>query len=321
MKSRLYVAVRVLFALVGLAFIGVALASALRDPDLSILPSTPAIVTAVVVVVVGLWAAVAGWARLLGSPITRSVARGFLFAQLGKYVPGGVWQVVGQVGHATSATDVGGRRAALAYLMSVVAQVSAGLLVGLPIVVVADVPAWIRVAVVAAAAVSFGLILQYRVLRRIILALPWIRSASPPPDDLVPSRGALLYACGTSVISMLAAATVFVIAYQAPIGTFQASAGPAYALAWTIGFLALPFPAGLGIREAALLLLLPGGATAGIVAASAVVRVIYIVGELVAIVTALSPPAAVASSTRSTGPHDEVGEQADGEDQQPGDQQ
>lgn len=284
MRSRVWLGLRITFAAVGLVFIGLALRDALRDPDLAVLPSPTALAVAVVVVVVGMWAAVAGWARLLGVDSPRTVARGFLVAQLGKYVPGGVWQVVGQVGHATQTTTSDSRGATLAYLASVVTQVAAGLLVGLPVVVDQAVPWWIRVAVAVAAAVAVFLLVDHRLLQRTLLALPWVGS-DISEDEAMPSRAALLYSTGAGVVAMAAAGVVFAISYSAPTGELDLSVVPAFALAWTIGFLALPFPAGLGVRETALILLIPDGSSTALVAASAVLRVIYIVGELVAILT------------------------------------
>lgn len=319
LRDRLYPALRVVFAIAGLSFLVVALNSAIRDPDLTVMPNFSALVVAMTLVVVGLWAAVAGWSRLLGSSSPRLVARGFLVAQLGKYVPGGIWQVLGQVGHASTTTGAGGRQVTLAYLVSVVTQVTAGLLVGIPAVAVADVPWWVRMGVVGAAAVAVALILDHRRLTRLLLALPWIRQAEGSDQHLMPPRAAVVFATATGALTMTAAGAVFVVAYQAPAGDYLAAAGPAYALAWTIGFLAIPFPAGLGVREAALVLLLPGQPATAIVAASAVVRVIYIVGELVAIATSFVP--VTLASAGSAGPDDEIREQADRENQQPGDEE
>lgn len=285
MRSRVWLGLRITFAAIGLVFIGLALRDALRDPDLTVLPSATALVVAVLVVVVGLMAAVAGWARLLevGNPL--HVARGFLVAQLGKYIPGGIWQVVGQVGHAARTTTVDSRGASLAYLASVVAQVAAGLLVGLPVVGAAAVPWWIRAGVVVAAATALYLLVDHRLLRRILLALPWV-GGDEAEDARMPSRAALLYATGTGVVAMLAAGVVFSISFSAPSGILDLTLVPAFALAWTIGFLALPFPAGLGVRETALVLLVPGASSTALITASAVLRVVYIVGELVAVALA-----------------------------------
>lgn len=288
MKARTYGVLRVLFALAGLLFIGLALRDALRDPDLTVLPSAAGLAVAVTVVVVGLAAAAVGWARLLGLRDARVVARGFLLAQLGKYIPGGVWQVIGQVGDATRSAETGGRSASLAFVVSVATQVTAGLLVGLPLVFVATTPTWVRVVVVLAAGASVALLLERRLLTRVLLALPWLRGAA---RENMPTRVAIVVSTAMGCVSLAAAGIVFDIAWTSPDAGPAAAAVPAYALAWTIGFLALPFPAGLGVREGALLVLLPGGSTAAIVAASAVVRVVYIVGELLALGLANIPGA------------------------------
>ncbi len=289
MRARLYPALRGLFALAGLVFIGFALRDALRDPDLTLLPSAGGIALALLAVVVGLIAATIGWARLLGVQDPRVVARGFLLAQLGKYIPGGVWQVVGQVGDASRAASTGGRTATVAFVVSVATQVTAGLLVGLPLTFLDATPTWLRVGIVAGAVVSVGLLLQRRLLTWLLLSLPWLREAAD--ETTMPTRNAMVVSTVTGMVSLVAAGLVFEIAYTAPEGTTAAVVIPAYALAWTIGFLAIPFPAGLGVREGALLLLLPDGASAAIVAASAVVRVVYIVGELLTLGLAQLPMA------------------------------
>lgn len=287
MRQRLYNALRGLFALAGLVFIGLALRDALADPDLTVVPPARHLVVAVVVVVVGMWSATVGWARLLGRRDPRSIARGFLLAQLGKYIPGGVWQIIGQVTDATRTTANDGRAASLAFVVSVATQVTAGLLVGLPLVLVDTTPTWIRLCLLAGALVAVGLLLQRRLLARILLALPWLRDTST--SDAMPSRSAIVVSTVANCVALVAAGIVFDIANVAGPDRGVLVVVPAFALAWTIGFLAIPFPAGLGIREGALLLLLPGGSSTAIVAASAVVRVIYIAGELLALGIAWLP--------------------------------
>jgi len=62
-------------------------------------------------------------------------------------------------------------------------------------------------------------------------------------------------------------------------GTSIPYAASAFSLAWALGFAALPFPSGLGVREAALAFLLPG-ATAQVIAASIALRLVSIAVEL-----------------------------------------
>jgi uncharacterized membrane protein YbhN (UPF0104 family) len=59
---------------------------------------------------------------------------------------------------------------------------------------------------------------------------------------------------------------------------------PAFAVAWTTGFLAVPFPSGIGIREGVLIAATgsPSGA-ASVIAASIVHRLVTMVGEIVMI--------------------------------------
>jgi len=62
--------------------------------------------------------------------------------------------------------------------------------------------------------------------------------------------------------------------------------GPAYAVAWAIGFLVAPVPAGVGIREAALLLLLSSSLVDdAVLAMSILLRAAAIAGELLVIVS------------------------------------
>jgi uncharacterized membrane protein YbhN (UPF0104 family) len=53
-------------------------------------------------------------------------------------------------------------------------------------------------------------------------------------------------------------------------------------LSWAVGFLAVPIPAGVGVREAVLIGLLPGVGTAQLLAASLALRLLTIGTELVA---------------------------------------
>jgi uncharacterized membrane protein YbhN (UPF0104 family) len=66
-----------------------------------------------------------------------------------------------------------------------------------------------------------------------------------------------------------------------------AASVPGFALAWTAGFLALPFPAGVGIREVVLIAVLGrAGGTAPLIGASVAHRLLSIVAELAMMVWA-----------------------------------
>jgi hypothetical protein len=65
------------------------------------------------------------------------------------------------------------------------------------------------------------------------------------------------------------------------ISTSPAGLVGAFALAWIAGFLAIPFPGGLGVREAVVVLLIAGSAVAGVVLAAALLqRATQVVAEV-----------------------------------------
>ncbi len=74
----------------------------------------------------------------------------------------------------------------------------------------------------------------------------------------------------------------------------------AFGFAWTIGFVAIPFPSGIGIREAALILTIGSGApTSYVIAASVSHRLVSMMAELLMIVASrASLKAAVLPSDR-----------------------
>ena len=54
--------------------------------------------------------------------------------------------------------------------------------------------------------------------------------------------------------------------------------------AWVIGFLVIPIPSGVGIREAVLVAIVPGATAAPLLAASLAQRLVAIAAELLAVV-------------------------------------
>jgi hypothetical protein len=106
-----------------------------------------------------------------------------------------------------------------------------------------------------------------------------VRRQAPP--DLVPPQRAILVSSAWSVATLLASGGAFaLLVSDASNGTLVAILG--YALAWAVGFLALPFPSGLGVREAVLVAVV--GPTAPVIAASIVHRLVTIAAEGVLVV-------------------------------------
>lgn len=271
---------RVLFVVAGVAFLVVALVRAVQDPDLSGTPSLPASAGAVVLIVLALFASALAWSRLLDRPATPRLVRGFMLAQLGKYLPGGVWQAVGQVRDAVDVTSVSGTGATIALVASVVVQAAAGAVVGTTIALAPDVPLWVRLSATAAGAAAVAVLVAPRWLGAAVRRVGPLHRRVDLAE--LPTRGQLLSAWRWTLPSMVVIGAVFVIALHGVSGDVVPAALPAFAIAWTVGFLAVPFPAGLGVREAVLVALLPGRSITELVAAAAIVRILAILAELLA---------------------------------------
>lgn len=218
--------------------------------------SVLAIGAAYLAVLVGLGASMLSWRvllRELGSPVPlRPAARVFFLGQLGKYLPGSVWSVVGQV---ELARDLGVPRArsAAAALLALVVALTAGLAIAagtLPLLAPAAAGRfWPALAGVPAAAA----LLHPRVLNAGAGRLLRLAGRRPLERQLT-GRG-VGAAVGWSLLGWAGYGV-----QAAALGADLGARGPralvlalgAFALAWTVGFLVVVAPAGLGVREAAL---------------------------------------------------------------------
>jgi hypothetical protein len=90
---------RILFGVAGLFFMGIVFRDTWNRSQGGVLPSWEYAIGAEALMVAGLAGASRGWVSLFdGQGSKRALARAFYAAQLGKYVPGAIWQAVGQVG-------------------------------------------------------------------------------------------------------------------------------------------------------------------------------------------------------------------------------
>lgn len=220
-------------------------------------------------------AALIVWRSLLadlGSPIAwRDAARVFYLSQLGKYVPGTVWSMVAQVELSRDLRIP--RRTSLAVgVLAIAVSVTVGLTIGSAILLVAApgvaehfryflfaVP--LLLTVLHPAVLTRLLNLAYRLLRR-------------QPLPKAPSWGGMLRAAGAQLLVWVCLG-MHIWPFLVGIGADPLEALPVaiggYALAYSLGQLAVGLPAGAGVREAALVLafapLLPGGAAAALVVA------------------------------------------------------
>ncbi|MFP3714841.1 lysylphosphatidylglycerol synthase domain-containing protein [Puerhibacterium sp. TATVAM-FAB25] len=192
----------------------------------------------------------------LGSPLPgRAAVAVFGVSQIGKYVPGGVWNVV-------AAAELGAthriprRRSLAAMAVAVLVSVVSGAVVGtvcLPFVSSGTLGGWTWAAV--AAAVLLAVLLLPPVLTRVI-GLAFRLARREPLEKPLSWRGLGATALWSVIGWLFAGAQVWVLAtglgLDATPRTFALAVG-GYALAWVVGFLIILVPAGAGAREGVLL--------------------------------------------------------------------
>lgn len=199
----------------------------------------------------------------LGSRVpVAAAARIFFVAQLGKYLPGSVWPVVAQMKFGQEA-GIPRQRMGLAFVLTFGLSIGWGLLIGLlalpamfaadsdaglgsawPLLLLAAIP--VVVVLLTPRALNAALALALRVLRR------------PGLDQLLTGRQIATASLWTVVFWLVFALHLWVLV--AGLGVDPVAALPVaiggFALAFSIGPLLVVLPAGAGVREAALVILL-----------------------------------------------------------------
>lgn len=260
-RRRWRLALRLAFVLAVAAGVAFALADQWHDvaTRLSRL-SAPYAVGAFGCFAAGLWFSMLAWRAVLadlGSPLPAgAAARVFFVGQLGKYLPGSVWPAVAQ---AEMGADLGvpRSRSVAAYLIATGVSVVTGAVVGvmaLPALLsgTGGVYAWALLAAPAGV-----LMLHPRVLN------PLLRKAfsllrRPPLEEPLTGRG-MLTAGALYVVTWLAFGGQAAL-LAGDIGSLHVHESPlaigGYALAVVVGLLVVPLPAGAGVREAVLVVVL-----------------------------------------------------------------
>jgi hypothetical protein len=229
---------------------------------------------------VSLWTSARSWDVLLPPEVDRRQADdSFYTSQLMKYSPvGGAAQAVSQAALATG-SEVSALRATTAMLVSKLTIVIAGGAFG-PILAVSnpDLPTWARLALLLTPAVF--VVGHPRVLRSAVTVTARLLRRDPD-HTVLPPQGAVWRSIAWAVPALGAAGASFaVLAWAAGLGANLVQATAGFALAWVIGFLVIPVPAGLGIREGAAALLIAGDPASKLVGA-VLFRVVVIATEAV----------------------------------------
>jgi glycosyltransferase 2 family protein len=237
------------------------------------LPGVPTMLLALALGVSSLVAAARGWITLLAAAPgdRRAVSHAMYVSQLSKYLPGGgVFQATGQI-TLSAAAHRPAKRVAVAFVVSAISQAAAGFLIVTGIVTLDGAPGWIRW---LAPLGLLGLLGLSRPVLHLMMRIGRRITRHVPESDHLPPERAVAIGFLWSLINIgLFALSYAVILHSIEPGTPILGATSAFALAWVIGFLVLPIPSGLGIREAVLYATLPGVPAAAVLASSLAHRV------------------------------------------------
>jgi glycosyltransferase 2 family protein len=199
-----------------------------------------------------------GTLAALGSDVpARGVARMFFVAQLGKYLPGSVWPVVAQM---RMGREIGlpRQRVALAFLLTLGLSVLWGLVVGLlalPALLQQEGPG---LAVTVVLAVPLVLVLLIPRVLNALLARALRLLRRPGLDRPLTGRDLVRGSIWTLAFWAVFGGHVWLLAVgldAEPWHTLPVAIG-GFAIAFSIGPLLVVLPAGAGVREAVLVLLL-----------------------------------------------------------------
>ncbi len=245
--------------------------------------SVASIIFAIVAVLISLWLSMFSWRRVLadlGSPLpVRAASRVYFVGQLGKYLPGSVWPVLAQMELARDFNVPRPRTAAAAIVSIGLGLVGTLVVAGvlLPFAVTSN--GW-RLLVIAGLLLSL-IIASPPVLNRLMAwGLRVLRR--PPMDHPLTTRG-LLVAGGLAALGWVAqglAAYAFAISLGGGWKLLPLSVG-GYAAASALGIVVIIAPAGLGVREPALVAVLGGTiGTSGALVVALLLRLTVTIADL-----------------------------------------
>ncbi|HEV2088080.1 MAG TPA: lysylphosphatidylglycerol synthase domain-containing protein [Cryptosporangiaceae bacterium] len=217
----------------------------------------------------------------LGAPLSvKDGARVFYLSQLGKYVPGGIWSIASQVA-LTRELRVPRRTSLAGGVLTIAVSTGVGLIVAGAMLPFAAPEAarkywWIMLAIPVFLVALHPPVLGWLINRA-------LRVIGRPPLPRAPTRAGLLRAAAWQLVVWLMLgvhAWLLVVGVGGPVGRSLPVAIAGYALAYSIGLLAL-MPAGAGIRDLALIIafgtVIPGPAA---LAVALVSRTLLVVVDL-----------------------------------------
>jgi glycosyltransferase 2 family protein len=282
MRDRVWPIVRVGFGLAGLVFLALVLARAIDRLGAEVLPSWPHIVVAAALAEFSLILGARAWSSLFEGGAD-GLRRSYYASQLGKYIPGGIWQMVALV-ESGARSGAGFVRSSIRFPVYVLTTIAAGGSIGAGLAL-AGAHASARVRIASLAGLLTLALIDRRLIAFVLKTLARVTRRQLPGDP-VPSQGAIItsYVYGLGAVLATAGAYAALLA-SLPTRVSSFEAVTAFALAWTAGFVAIPIPSGVGIREAVLVGVTASGFAGPVVAAAVVQRVVVIIAELVMVLS------------------------------------
>lgn len=278
MREQLVRLLSIVLVLAGLGFMAWTLRNDASRMSWSALPQPGILVILVAVLATSLLVSYLMWVLVLDTTATKESLAAYLAAQAAKYIPGGVWHGIGQVtSHARASESTGILEAGVGYVVQALAQVGAGSLFGLLALVLGMQTTPGTTIPILAVVVSAGLLYRPGMQRMFDIVArfrpTWRDEVSLPSQR----RLALLAGLGTVTLALQGIVLSSLVGGEAGASLLEVVA--AYGISWTIGWLVIPLPAGLGLREFLLVILLPAIDPGVIVAASIAMRVGQVVAE------------------------------------------
>jgi uncharacterized membrane protein YbhN (UPF0104 family) len=237
---------------------------------------------ALVSVLLGLLMSMQAWRALLaglGSPLpVPGAARVVFLGQLGKYLPGSVWPVLAQM-ELGKTFRVPRHRSASASVLFMLLALLTGLLIALVMLPFTGTSSYLWAFAVTPVLLAC---LYPRVLNKLMNRL--LLLAKQPPLEHPLSGRTLAMALGWSLAAWICFGVqiwLLTVRLGAPIGSSLLLAVGGYAFAWSVGFIVVFVPAGVGLRDVLLVTMLsPVVGVGGATAVALVSRVLTTAGDL-----------------------------------------
>lgn len=215
----------------------------------------------------------------------------YLFSLVGKYLPGGIWAAVSQ---ATAISGRGSLRAVLLVNLEL-AAINMLLLAGIGVACIPSLPLIGSGLVICATCVLLAIALRQQtmaiVLNMFAQRFPRMRISIPEESTTPPTwPSAFVFAFAMLTLCAATSSAVILASGQASLNALPAMLA-LLCLGWTAGLIAIPVPAGIGVREASTLALwtvLPNSLARGaVIAVMLLVRVWQLVVDLLSFGLAL----------------------------------